>query len=531
MASDHPFQTLFETFGKLPSAHAEPVNRRAFVALGEALSVPVESTGRCILLRAPRAGHGKTHLLSRLQHQLAATHEFIPLYAVSGSRIDAASVTDDALRRLLRQLPASAGLSVLDLMVRRLFASALQPLVKSGEVPCQDREGALTALRNRPIETFDFHHPNAVTAHWARENFEVLGPRLSLELSQRAGLPIREVSFWVEALFRFAATPADQPERVRALGEAVLSGPEGGAAMERLAALLGLVALLVRVVLVADELEGFSAEESAALKFAAFLGSLRQSVDPLDVIISLNQDIWQSAFVPRLSGGLTDRLSEVVVDLEPLTEAEMVRLLESRVPGLGAEVLDHVDLHKAGNHPRGLLRAAAAAWIEAVERRGSQGKAAATPPPLAPDPMATAATPSEPAVADVPSLPPSPFSSGSEPDSVRSSGDEPKGEPSEDAANSDYQIDWSAKNEEPPPRESDGVPPEMADLPEPGVSSRSEASQDDEFAMPHFGEAVESHPQPGGAQPPPLRDPTPEEADRVDDLLRQFRERYGRGSL
>ena len=33
-------------------------------------SVPVEKPGRCILLRAPRAGHGKTHLLSRIQHQL-----------------------------------------------------------------------------------------------------------------------------------------------------------------------------------------------------------------------------------------------------------------------------------------------------------------------------------------------------------------------------------------------------------------------------------------------------------------------------
>ena len=87
--------------------------------------------------------------------------------------------------------------------------------------------------------------------------------------------------------------------------------------MERLEALLGLLTLLMRVVLVADDLEGFSTDETAALRLAAFLGSLRQSVERLDVILSLNQDIWQSAFVPRLSGGLADRLSEVVVELEP----------------------------------------------------------------------------------------------------------------------------------------------------------------------------------------------------------------------
>ncbi len=89
------------------------------------------------------------------------------------------------------------------------------------------------------------------------------------------------------------------------------------------------------MVLVADELEGFSSDETAALRLAAFLGSLRQSVERLDVVLSLNLDIWQSAFLPKLSGGLADRLSEVVVELEPLTDEEMVALLNSHAPGLG----------------------------------------------------------------------------------------------------------------------------------------------------------------------------------------------------
>ena len=367
MANDHPFQLLFETLGRVPAAHAESVNRRAYENLSDILTVPVEKAGRCILLRAPRAGHGKTHLLSRIQHYLGSTHEFIPLHPAFGCRIDAASVTDDALRRLVRPLPASGGLCVLDLVTRRLFAIALQPLVASGEVPCQDRDGALTALRNRPIETFDFHHPNAVTAHWARENFEVLGQRLSLELAQRCELPVREVAFWVDALFRFAATPVENSGRVRALAESVHAGnPADNEAMERLESLLGLLSLLMRVVLVADDLEGFSADESAALRLAAFLGSLRQSVERLDVILSLNQDIWHSAFLPRLSGGLADRLSEVVIELEPLTESEMTSLLDSRVPGLGNRVLERIDVASAGTHARGLIRAAGMAWLRAT---------------------------------------------------------------------------------------------------------------------------------------------------------------------
>ncbi|MES2439766.1 MAG: hypothetical protein V4584_11890 [Verrucomicrobiota bacterium] len=394
MASDHPFQLLFETLGRVPASHAESVNRQAYEILSDILSVPVEKTGRCILLRAPRAGHGKTHLLSRIQHQLGASCEFVPLHAAFGCRIDAASVTDDTLRRLVRQLPASGGLTVLDLMTRRLFASALQPLVGSGEVPCQDREGALTALRNRPIETFDFHHPNAVTAHWARENFEVLGQRLAQELSQRSGLPVGGISFWVDVLFRFASAPLENSNRVRILADEVHAAV--GMEMERLEALLGLLTLLMRVVLVADDLEGFSADETAALRLAAFLGSLRQSVERLDVVLSLNQDIWQSAFVPRLSGGLADRLSEVVVELEPLTEAEMAALLDSRVPGLGRRVLDRIDVGSAGTHARGLIRAAGMAWLKATATDSAATPAvntAFTAPPAAEAPIPPASPP------------------------------------------------------------------------------------------------------------------------------------------
>jgi hypothetical protein len=260
-----------------------------------------------------------------------------------------------------------------------LFASALQPLVGSGEVPCQDREGALAALRTRPVETFDFHHANAVTAHWARENFEVLGQRLSLELAGRCGLPVREISFWVDALFRFAATPVENPARVRTLVEnAHVGNADEGTATERLEALLGLVSQLTRVVLVADDLEGFSADETAALKFAAFLGSLRQSVERLDVVLSLNVDIWESAFLPRLSGGLADRLSEIVVELAPLTEVEMAALLDSRVPGLGGRVLEHVDRAESGTHARGLIRAAGMAWL----RASAQDSPAVAPQPV-----------------------------------------------------------------------------------------------------------------------------------------------------
>jgi hypothetical protein len=576
MVNEHPFQVLFETLGRVPVAHADSVNRHAYDTLSEILSVPLEKPGRCILLRAPRAGHGKTHLLSRLQHQLGGSHELIPLHAALGAQIDATSVTDDVLRCLLRPLPAAGGLCVLDLVTRRLFASALQPLVGSGEVPCQDREGALAALRMRPIETFDFHHPNAVTAHWARENFEVLGQRLSVELAQRCGLPVLRVGFWVDALFRFAATPLENPIRLKVLADAVHEGNPGeGVVTGRLEALLGMLTLLTRVVLVADDLEGFSTDESAALKLAAFLGALRQSVDRLDVILSVNQDIWQSAFIPRLSGGLADRLSEVVVDLQPLTEEEMVALLESRVPGLGARVLSRVDRAAAGTHARGLIRAAGRAWLEASAMDARPGAAVQSVMPAVEIPVSPPAATTQAAVreekAPDPTLAVAFLAAAGTASSSPDGWPEP-GFTAEEATMETAPVtasgNWSQDDFVPAPEVS-GFAVETS-FPQEFVAAESEsgpgfqeqpAPQDGVWAAPvesPFRQAVDESapvfvaetivpgfdpsPESGfqvaleevpgfSAEPAASCPPAAPDTDRVDDLLRQFRERYGRGSM
>ena len=577
MAHEHPFQTLFESLGHLPRAHAEAVNRQAYEILHDIMTVPPEQAGRCILLRAPRAGHGKTHLLSRIQHHLATTHEFVPLRAAFGSQIDAGTVIDDALRRLLRPLPGSAGLCVLDLMSRRLFALALQPLVENGEVPCQDRDAALIALRVRPVEIFDFHHPNAVTAHWACDNFAALGQRFSIELAQRSGLPILEVAFWVDALFRFASTPVENTARLRALTDEVHGGSPGECVLlQRLEALLGMLALLMRVVLVADNLEGFSADESAALRLAAFLGDLRQSVERLDVILSINQDIWQSAFVPRLSDGLSDRLSEVVIELNPLTEDEMLALLESRVPGLGSRMLAKVDRASAGTHARGLIRAAGIAWLRASAMDSPPVVPAPAPVPLvvvdgadetdgtnevalseAPTPVEIPVpqpvepeTTHEPTPVEIPVPQPATVEAVGEPASPAIPAPEPLPVALDEPLVSPFTI--VVENEapvSPGPTEvrtdateniaqdqaaeplKVAVSPDSLSTPvvTPGSSFPVTSQPPAAAPQPTTDAAPPETGQPAGDSPLP-EPPAPPEADRVDVLLKQFLQRYGRDS-
>jgi hypothetical protein len=452
---------FFDSLGHGCAPHAPSVNAAAAARMERILSSPVDAPGRGILLRAPRAGFGKSHLLAHVQERLATSHEFLPINPLDGSRIDAAGAIENALRRLTRPLPAGGGLTALDLLARRLFSIALQPLVSSGEVPCQDREVALAALRQRPVETFDFHHSQAVTAHWTKENFEVLGPRLALELSRRTGTSLSETSFWLASLFRFAVATPDHPGRTGMIIQSAVTD----AGIERYAAFLALLSLIGRVVVVADDLEGMHADPSAALRFASFIASVRQEAPRVDLVVSVNDDIWDSAFKPALSGGLQDRLGELEIRLEPLDEAALAALLEVRMPERFHALRGKLALTPGDLYARRILRKA----MELEDDRASTAvpvTGPVVPPDLAPPPESrfegfqeSASGPASPHPAEAPA----------------------------------------------PPIDPPGLPP---------------------------GNPPEGHEQDfGGLEP--LREEDPQAAsaeggERIDDLLRQFRERYGR---
>jgi hypothetical protein len=458
---EHPtIQPFFDSLSQACAPHAAGVNAAATARMERALTSPADAPGRGILLRAPRAGFGKSHLLAHVQQRLGSSHEFLPLHPLDGSRIDAAGAIEAALRRLTRPLPAGGGLTGLDLQARRLFSVALQPLVGSGEVPCQDREAALSALRQRPVETFDFHHSQAVTAHWTKENFEVLGPRLALEISRRTGTSLNESSFWLASLFRFAVATPEHPGRTGLIIQSAVAD----AGIERYAAFLAMISLIGRVVVVADDLEGLHADPPAALRFASFIASVRQEAPRVDVVVSVNDDIWHSAFDPALSGGLQDRLSEVEIRLEPLDEAAVESLLEVRAPAGGTALRGRLGLAPADFYARRVLRV--------VAELAEDGRLS---PPAAMSAVTSAVAAVEPApplrVAEAAAAPP-PL----------------------------------------PPAELGG---------EEGASSGAGTAQAAEFEF-DTGAAVETPVMESGEAA------SAGGSDRIDDLLRQFRERYGR---
>ncbi|MEP4076969.1 hypothetical protein [Haloferula sp.] len=355
MESPASFQPFFENFGQSGAPHASSVNTAAVEQLESVLRGPTDATGRGILLRAPRAGYGKTHLLEQVRQRLTHGHEFIPLRPLDGSKVDPKAAVEDALRRLTRQLPAGGGLTVMDLHARHLLAHGLQPLVLSGEVPCQDRETAVEALRQRPVETFDFHHPQAVTAHWTRENFEVLGPRLSLEVSKTTGCSLNQVAFWLAALFQFSVAAPEHPGRTGMLMQKAVEGADA----ERFGTLLALLSRFHRVALVVDDLEGVHGDPDGARRVAGFLATIRQEAPRVDMVVSVNDDVWDSSFVSALSGGLLDRLSEVTIRLDGLSDEAIISLLNSRPNVDGRALLARLNLSPSDRYARRVLRLAA----------------------------------------------------------------------------------------------------------------------------------------------------------------------------
>jgi len=467
MVEQLTIQPFFDSLGQACAPHAPAVNAAATARMERVLTSPVDAPGRGILLRAPRAGFGKSHLLAHVQQRLGGSHEFLPLQPLDGSRIDPAGAIEAALRRLTRPLPAGGGLTGLDLQARRLLSLALQPLVSSGEVPCQDREAALSALRQRPVETFDFHHSQAVTAHWTKENFEVLGPRLALEISRRTGTSLNESSFWLASLFRFAVATPEHPGRTGLIIQSAVAD----AGIERYSAFLALLSLIGRVVVVADDLEGVHADPPVALRFASFIAAVRQEAPRVDVVVSVNDDIWHSAFAPALSGGLQDRLGEVEIRLDPLDEAAMESLLEVRVPGRGAALRGRLGLGPGDFYARRVLRVAAElsedGWFSSAAAIPATPPAAAVAEAALPVRAPEAATPPPP-------LPPAALAAADSSEVVAAS-----------------------------------------------VEERSTASQSAPDAVPEVP-AVPA-PMAGPEEAAPVGG-----ADRIDDLLRQFRERYGR---
>lgn len=273
-----------------------------------------------LLLTAPRAGYGKTHLLGRMAAVAELQAVAMPLVFRSDSEVSWAGISREAVE-ILRQLPGKEpGWPRLRELCAGIFASMVLRLIRDGRLPCANPEQAMRVLASEPCDLFREGTSAKLIGDWLKKHFAQL--RKPLAELVRALPNAGPMEGWVDALF------AGAHHGSMASLEAVVSLASGSRVAFEL--WLRLVTLWRPAVLFVDHLDGFYRQEGAGLRIATMLLELAE-VDSVHVVLSLNQDVWQATFAHHLPSALEDRLTASQFLLRGLSAADAGDLLRLRL--------------------------------------------------------------------------------------------------------------------------------------------------------------------------------------------------------
>lgn len=356
--------------------------------------------GRVILLRAPRAGYGKSHLLHRLRETGETKAFVIPVTLDPEEKIGWKVLLDQALAAL--HLPVDpdkdTGVTVLDYVARRTFALVNAEMIRSGQVPCGQPEESARAVEAQYLTLFDFAQAGQPVAVWFQEHFERLLPASTPLLAAATGLTEASAELWLRAFCVYCQAGAEgDRSRLGALEWALKqpslplpSSPAGsglqflqapatgeGFYKEKLGELCRLTAATRPLLVLLDHLDGFHGSSEKVLRLANLLNDWRQLSGRVRFILSVNQDLWTQTFLAALPSALEDRLTSSQIALGGISREAAEALIRHRlnagnVPAAAAtQFLAHLSLgqyfaQEVGRlvSPRAILRFAAQAWQE-----------------------------------------------------------------------------------------------------------------------------------------------------------------------
>jgi Cdc6-like AAA superfamily ATPase len=355
----NPFTSNFESFEGPMSPLVKNLHGDKFDQLKGLIS---GEEGVLVSLRAPRAGYGKTMLLSRLREEMQDVSVMVPIDLSADSRINEKDILVQLIDQFTSVLPGKRNLTRLDFSMRRILANALIPLVESGEVPSPNRTESLRSLSESPEQVFDFHKDSAAVAQWVRNQFPALSPRFVWVIGQRCGGVTSDLSQWFSVLSQFAMAPVEERNRNQDLLNEIDRErgqlKDGVSCHGVLTSFLKLMTITENIVLVVDEMDGLFCDSEAALRVANTLIGLRQAAPRIKVIFSVNDDVWESTFSRRIPLGMQDRFEDSVIRLQPLDEGNVSELLRIRHADGAKDLRQKLDLNDGDLYPRAILRAA-----------------------------------------------------------------------------------------------------------------------------------------------------------------------------
>jgi hypothetical protein len=280
-----------------------------------------------LLLTAPRAGYGKTHLLGRLAAAANGQVVLVPLAFRLEDTIGISAVAVRGLESMARAEATREGWTKLREACAGVCAILVRRLIENGTLPCANPDQALRVLGGDPIEVFDANGNARLIGDWVR--------RFEGQLRK----PMTE-----QAMKRVPAIPAALESWVNAMLNHALDGGMSHMAVLRMLAAdesnegpvtwLRLLGLWRPVVLLVDHLDAYYRNPEAGLRIASLLLDMSE-MDGVHVVLSLNQDVWQATFGHHLPSAMEDRLTASQMLLRGIGESEAATLLRLRLKHAG----------------------------------------------------------------------------------------------------------------------------------------------------------------------------------------------------
>ncbi|MES2706695.1 MAG: hypothetical protein V4726_08855 [Verrucomicrobiota bacterium] len=407
----NPFLPDLAPEGPMSEGDSAPLHPGALDDLEEMLAVAQNQPpaavggggGQVVMLRAPQAGFGKSHLLSWLRGRMETETFVVPVSFDPEGGIGWRSALHQALSHW--HLPVDGGrCTTIDLIARRVFSLMNADLIRTGKVPCAQPAHAVASLARDYVAMFDFADRNQPVGQWFQDNFEPLMAASLPYLNELTALPEMMIQTWLRALCGYSQGGAEEdPQRLEALHWALRQPtpadgpgqPHGGGLQfftavaegenfyrRMVTALCRLAAAGRPLVVILDHFDGFYNSPDDLLRLGRLISDWRRLSGRTVLVLSVNEDLWAGTFQKALPGVQEDRLTgwEVSpggISLEEASALIRARLESAQVPpavarGFAASLnlqslLPGQPSPQGGEgllSPRAVLRHAARCWQE-----------------------------------------------------------------------------------------------------------------------------------------------------------------------
>ncbi|MCE9518793.1 MAG: hypothetical protein K8R87_04420 [Verrucomicrobia bacterium] len=210
-------------------------------------------------------------------------------------------------------------------------ATLLRRLIQTGRIPSTDPAQALHVLGQNPMELFSPTGSARVIGDWFRKHFA----QLSRTLADIASLDSAAAAeAWLRAMFEYL----EKPDAASLAALQNLAAHDSALQVPRF---LRLAAAWKPVVLIADHMDAFYRDPAAGVTLARYALELA-SIPAVHVVLSMNQDLWDTSFGPQLPSALEDRLNARGVSLRGLTDKDAQAIIDLRLREAGVRDDEHL---------------------------------------------------------------------------------------------------------------------------------------------------------------------------------------------